>query len=91
MPTSKVRKKRVHHSHTGEPFQAATLAISEAALQLVKEAELRITKAAREGDRAALDAALAVHLDLRTGALGLITAWSRLTGNPDPTTGEPFD
>lgn len=74
----------------GDPFPAAALALSQAGLQLVKEAELRIAKAAREGDREALEAALAVHLDLRAGTLGLITAWSRLSGNPDPTTGEPF-
>lgn len=92
MPTSKKRKTTTApppSRPTGPAtLETATLAITEAALQLVKESEVRIVHAARhEGDT---EKALAVHHDLRTGTLGFLRAWSRLTGQADPVTGEPF-
>lgn len=93
MPTSKKRKTTPRAPQPVRPagpatLETATLALTQAGLELVREAELRITAAARAGE--GVDEALAVHHDLRTGVLGILSAWSRLSGNPDPVTGEPF-
>ena len=93
MPTSKTRKKPTTTSRPDRPagpatLETATLAVTEAALQLVKESEARIIHAAREGGDT--EKALAVHHSLRSGTLGFLEAWCRLTGQPSPITGEPF-
>lgn len=61
----------------------AVLALTEAALETVKESEVRIRDTVRAGDDPA--DALAIHLNLRTGALGFLSAYAQLTGQPDPT------
>ncbi len=91
MPKSKTRNVRRPVSDKPAPLQSpekalemATLAITEASLNLVREAEIRITLAVREGDPAKVDEALALHLLLRTASLGFLSAYSRLSGLPDP-------
>lgn len=92
MPTSKTRKKptRDAPARSARPatLTTATLAVTEAALQLVKESEAHIILAAREGGNT--EEALAVHHSLRSGTLGFLEAWCRMTGQPSPITGEPF-
>lgn len=86
MPKSKVRKPAAARPGPAQRQPAtlttATLALYQASLEIVREAELEITRAARtDGDT---DAALDVHHHLRTGALGFLIAYSKLTGLPDP-------
>lgn len=89
MPKSKTRPSRRHlPDRPAAPFPAekvletATLALTQASLEIVREAEARITLAARTGE--GMEEALEVHLYLRTASLGLLTAYSRLAGLPDP-------
>lgn len=93
MPTSKKRKTttRTAPARPAGPatLTTATLAVTEAALQLVKESEAHIIAAAREGGDT--EKALAVHHSLRSGTLGFLEAWCRLTGQPNPVTGEAFE
>lgn len=65
----------------------ATLALLEASLQIVQEAELHITAAARAGRDPAHQ--LDVHHHLRTAALGLLVAYSKLEDLPDPRESAP--
>jgi hypothetical protein len=68
---------------TGEKaLEVATLALTQASFEVVREAELRITLAARAGE--GVEEALALHLELRSAALGLLVAYSQLAGLPDP-------
>jgi len=60
----------------------ASLALTQAALQIVQEAELHIARAARTGE--GVEDALEVHHYLRTAALGMLCAYSKLEGLPDP-------
>lgn len=91
MPTSKKRRpaaaplRAQRTAAPATPEQAltqATLALLQASLQLVQEAELHITRAARAGEDTA--PALDVHHHLRTAALGLLVTYHKLTGLPDP-------
>jgi len=93
MPKSKVRRKPAATAHPS-PLQrqpatlsTATLALTQAALEVVREAELVITLEARAGGDT--DQALEVHHYLRTAALGLLVAHSKLTGLPDPREAAP--
>jgi hypothetical protein len=65
-------------------LEVASLALVQASFEVVREAELHITAAARAGDAAAVEEALAVHHELRSGALGFLVAYSRMAGLPDP-------
>lgn len=91
MPKSKTRSAARRPSDKPAPLQSpekalemATLAITEASLNLVREAEIRITLAIRTGDQDKVNEALALHLLLRTSSLGFLSAYSRLSGLPDP-------
>lgn len=93
MPTSKTRTPRrpvpprpARPVSPEKALETATLALTQASLEIVREAENRIALAARRGDRATVDEALAVHDLLRASSLGLLTAYSRLAGLPDPMT-----
>jgi hypothetical protein len=66
-------------------LETATLALTQASLEIVREAELHITAAARAG--VGVEEALEVHLHLRTASLGLLVAYSQLAGLPDPREG----
>ena len=93
MPTSKKRKTTPRAPQPVRPagpatLTTATLAVTEAALQLVKESEAHIVLAAREGGDT--EKALAVHHSLRSGTLGFLEAWCRLTGQPNPVSREAF-
>lgn len=98
MPKSKTRKP-AHRPVQDKPaalpspekaLEMATLAITEASLNIVREAETRVGLAVREGDREKLDEALALHLLLRTASLGFLSAYSRLSGLPDPMANHPM-
>ena len=85
MPKSKTRKSTARPP--APPRQPATLAtallaLNQAALELVREAELHITRDVRAGVDPAKS--LEVHHYLRTGALGLLIAYSELMDLPDP-------
>lgn len=90
MPTSKKRKPaKPTRTRSDIPLPpaslvSATLAVTQAALELVKEAEVVITKATREGDTEAIAQAVEVHHYLRTAGLGMLIAYSKQTGMPDP-------
>jgi len=87
MPKSKTRKTapRPVQRPVGKPsLETATLAMVQASFEVVREAELHITAAARAGDEEALNEAFAVHHELRSGALGFLVAYSRMAGLPDP-------
>lgn len=96
MPVSKQRKRAVRSversAHPPRPegpanLETATLALTQAALEVVREAELHITAAARAGEDPTQ--ALQVHHHLRSGALGLLVAYSQLAGLPDPRLAAP--
>ena len=95
MPKSKTRtrpaavRKAPPGAHHPATLTTATLALTQAALEVVREAELHITAAARAGDGDGVDQALEVHHHLRTGALGLLVAYSKLAGLPDPRDSAP--
>jgi len=96
MPKSKTRKRpAVRQDRPAPPptgkkaLEIASLALVQASFEVVREAELHITKAARDGDQEAVDQALQVHHELRTGALGLLVAYSALAGLPDPRLSVP--
>lgn len=90
MPKSKTRKKPVQDKPVHRPvtgvmaLETAALSLVQASLEVVREAELHITKSARAGDAEGLQKALSVHHSLRTGALGLLVAYSELAGLPSP-------
>lgn len=77
MPVSKKRKKP---SSPPPPatLQTATLALTQASLEIVREAELHMRKG---------EDLTEVHHYLRTAALGLMIAYSQLAGLPDPRDG----
>lgn len=93
MPKSKTRVRSVQRPaapprhHQPATLSTATLALTQAALEVVREAELAITHEARQGGDT--DAALEVHHYLRSGALGLLIAYSKLAGLPDPRDAAP--
>lgn len=81
MPVSKKRKKMVPIAPPPPAtLQTATLALTEASLEIVREAELHIQKG---------EDLVEVHHYLRTAALGLMIAYSQLAGLPDPRDGAP--
>lgn len=91
MPTSKKRKPPRPVSDKPAPLHSpekalelATLALTEASLNIVREAEIQVTLAVRGRDQDRLDDALETHLLLRSASLGLLTAYRRLAGLPDP-------
>lgn len=91
MPTSKTRKKTVRPDRPARPpitaenaMEVATLALVQASFEIVREAEVRITAAARTGDKEKVDEALEEHLYLRASSLGLLVAYSQMAGLPDP-------
>lgn len=90
MPKSKTRRPARTDRPSSPPpsperaLEVATLALVQASMEIVREAELHITKAARAGDQEGLDKALSVHHELRSGSLGLLVAYSQLAGLPDP-------
>lgn len=92
MPKSKTRKnQRVHPRPTiPEPvsLESATLKLTKASMELVREAEVAIKRAARTGDLDRLNEAITIHHYLRTGALGLLVAYSQLADLPDPRNAE---
>lgn len=89
MPKSKTRKPRTAPDRPARPpvtaenaLEVATLALYQASCELVREAEVRITAAARAGDDTG--PAIEVHHHLRTAALGILVSYSQMTGLPDP-------
>lgn len=90
MPTSKTRKKSPRPRPAGprppvtaeNAMEVATLALVQASFEIVREAELRITVAARSGE--GVEEALRDHHNLRTASLGLLVAYSEMAGLPDP-------
>ncbi len=87
MSTSKKRTTRpdnrpVPRVAPEKALETATLALTQASLEIVREAELHITAAARAGE--GMEEALEVHHHLRTASLGLLVAYSQLAGLPDP-------
>jgi hypothetical protein len=94
MPKSKTRSTRPFRdrpapvSSPEKALEVATLALVQASLEIVREAEAKITLAARTGIPEAVDAALENHLHLRAASLGLLVAYSRLAGLPDPRESE---
>ena len=93
MPTSKKRASAPRRAANRPPrtsappspeqaLSVATLALYQASLQIVREAEVRIMQAARAGEDAAHE--LDVHHYLRTAALGMLVAYSKLEGLPEP-------
>lgn len=86
MPTSKTRKKTDRPARppvTAEnAMQVATLSLVQASLEIVREAELRVTFAVRAGE--GVEEALRHHHNLRTASLGLLVAYSEMAGLPDP-------
>src|ERR1043166_5460157 len=91
MPKSKTRKpsrpvqdKPVRPVTGVQALETAALALVQASLEVVREAELHITAAARAGDEEGVQKALSVHHSLRSGRLGLLIAYSELAGLPDP-------
>jgi hypothetical protein len=93
MPKSKTRNTRRRlPDRPAAPFapekvlETATLALTQASLEIVREAEAHITLAARTGE--GVEEALEIHHLLRTGSLALLTAYSRLAGLPDPRESE---
>lgn len=86
MPVSRTRKKPTFPPRqlvTAEnALEVATLALVQASLEIVREAELRIGVAARSGE--GVDEALRHHHNLRTASLGLLVAYSDMAGLPDP-------
>lgn len=93
MPKSKTRKRPVQRPaapprhHQPATLSTATLALTQAALEVVREAELTVQLNARAGTDTA--EALEVHHYLRTAALGLLIAHSKLAGLPDPRDSAP--
>lgn len=93
MPKSKTRKRPVQPSEsprrpTGPAtLSTATLALTQAALEVVREAELVVVRTARAGEDTT--EALEVHHYLRTAALGLLISHSKLSGLPDPRESAP--
>jgi hypothetical protein len=89
MPKSKTRTRpaprpvRPAPPVTGEKaLEVASLALVQASLEVVREAELHITLTVRAGE--GVDQALEVHHYLRSASLGLLVAYSQLAGLPDP-------
>lgn len=92
MPKSKTRRPRAtaaprpargHPPVTAQnALEVATLALLQASLEIVREAELRVTAAARQGE--GVQEALDLHHHLRSASLGLLVAYSQLAGLPDP-------
>jgi hypothetical protein len=88
VPKSKVRKVSRPTTAPARPvtpeeaLPKALFALYMASTDLVREAELRITHEVRAGQDPAQ--AIEVHHLIRTGALGFLTAYSELTGLPDP-------
>lgn len=94
MPKSKTRKKPPAAAPSKQPgrphdITSATSALLLASLEIVREAELHITAAARAGDAEGLAKATEVHHYLRTAALGIMVAHSTLHNLPDPRDGAP--
>lgn len=96
MPKSKTRRPTTRRQLPDRPapafppekaLETATLALTQASLEMVREAELHITKAVRAGE--GVEEALEVHLLLRSASLGLLTAYSKLAGLPDPIESRP--
>ena len=93
MPKSKTRKpvrtvppRAVPRVTTPESsLEVATLALTQAALEIVRESEVHIREAVRNGE--GVDEALEVHHALRSGTLGFLVAYSQLAGLPDPREG----
>lgn len=70
-----------------EELERKTLALVEASLELVRDAERAIALAAWRSDAHTspeLTAALDIHHHIRTGSLALLVAYSKLAGLPDP-------
>lgn len=89
MPTSKTRKptrrpdsRPIPRVTAENALEVATLSLLQASLEIVREAELHITKAVRAGS--GVEKALEQHHDLRTASLGLLVAYSKMAGLPDP-------
>lgn len=93
MPKSKTRKRpSAGPAHRPRPvgpatLQTATLALTQASLEVVREAEVNITMESRLGGD--VEKALEVHHYLRTAALALLIAHSKLEGLPDPRDSAP--
>lgn len=95
MPKSKTRKTApaapAKARQQGRPHDlpSATSALLLASLEIVREAELHITAAARAGDAEGLAKATEVHHYLRTSALGIMVAHATLNNLPDPRAAAP--
>lgn len=97
MPKSKTRKPSRPVQDKPAPLQSpekmlemATLALTEASLNVVREAEIQVTLALRAGDQERLDEAVELHLLLRSASLGMLSAYSKLSGLPDPMENHPM-
>lgn len=89
MPTSKTRKPTRRPDSQPLPrvtaenaLEVATLSLVQASMELVREAELHITRAVRAGE--GVEKALEQHHNLRTASLGMLVAYSGMAGLPDP-------
>jgi hypothetical protein len=95
MPKSKTRRpaQRVDRPAPRPPatLETATLALTQASMEIVREAELHITAAARSGEQDKVDEALRVHHMLRSASLGFLRAYSMLSGLPDPVEHHPHN
>jgi hypothetical protein len=92
MPKSKTRKparrpdsQPIPRVTPANALEIATLSLVQASFEIVREAELHITAAARAGE--GVEEALAIHHELRSGSLGLLVAYSKMAGLPDPRDG----
>lgn len=89
MPKSKTRRparrpdsQPIPRVTPANALEIATLSLVQASQEIVREAELHITAAARAGE--GVDGALEIHHWLRTSSLGLLIAYSQMAGLPDP-------
>lgn len=85
MPVSKPRKKAPRPPRSVKPpvsLEAATWRVLEASTLLVKESEMQVRTAERDG--LPLEELLELHSDLCAASLGLLVAYNRMTGQPDP-------
>lgn len=88
MPVSKTRKKPVMAPRSVRPpvsLEGATWRVLEASTLLVKESEMQVRTADTQG--LPLDELLELHSDLCAATLGLLVAYNRMTGQPDPRGG----
>ena len=92
MPKSKTRKRPAAAPaapRLPQNPERATLAVLRDAMQLVQRSEAQLDAFRLHGtDGAQFDQLVEQHLNRRAGVLGLLTAYSQMTGMPDPRSAE---